>query len=1068
MIACLIMSASDTGVISNKSSFLFFYSFQKLAKTTIFSSNKNIFTQANKLKINFPLRKLSSNILSGDERNLQSAQEEKDLNIISKIFPQPRVTLNILQSRTPEKVFEVFYKQNIVTLKGKKKKTLQNDWNCTYAFVWPEKVKFESTAISKRMAAEKAASKALHWLYINNRIDENGAPIYDRDVLNDIRGNLNEPIQITISDKSMERIDKIWNDYESGIKEIYEATFKEARQRLLQTSLVTKDSTIDEDDYSDNVFEKENSTNDVFEQKNNVHPVYGRIITEPSENTLTKRERTLTRKFELYDAEKTPLPIDGYAKQISEAVEASRVTVVVGEAGCGKSTRVPIALLQNSLLSTAIVSEPRRVAAIGLAQRVASELGEEVGETVGYQVRLHSKPPRPPAGSVLYCTSGVLLRRLQANPGLVGCTHVLIDEAHERDVNTDVTLLLLKRALKINSELKVVIMSATLDVDVFTRYFGQCPVIAVPGRTYPVEVTYLDDIQKKFNLNLPKTMESISRAGGRPTVHCQEIAEVIKAIDRTQEEGAILVFLPGWAEIKYTMQILEEHYRGSDLHMLVPVHSRLSALEQARIFSAAAAGVRRVLLATNVAETSLTVPDVTHVLDTGAHRENTTDQSAGTLCLETAWVSQAAAKQRCGRAGRVRAGHCYKLYTRQKEQEFRPHSTPEILRVPLVQTVLDCKSYAPDDRIEDFLSQLPEPPGSDAIDFAVNDLVEIGALTSRQQLTRLGGLLCGLALSPRVAVCLLHSVAIGNVIAAATIATHVSDNLQLFHDVAQRKAEILEMKRKFSPTCDYSALYWIQREFEQKLSELGGGEAGRWCTQHGLSKERLKNVKDLTNLYLEQLLKTGVVEPTIEAEELNRFSGIDELTSAVLLSGSDALLTASRRLRTKGKLATETVLYTSSRERAHVSSESVNHNVIKRGDKCKLIAYFGGHRSAERRALVLHKTSLVPPQTALLFSPSDVRKEASDSETTILSIRKHNLRIHMPTCQADYLLKAREMLWNTFKYQIERNMNTLDYGDNTKVSRFRVRLVKSIGRILVEGSRECLEGKKEKVFVDDE
>lgn len=376
-----------------------YISFQKLAKTTIFSSNKNIFKQANKLKNNFPLRKLSSNILSGDERNLQSAQEEKDLNIISKIFPQPRVTLNILQSRTPEKVFEVFYKQNIVTLKGKKKKMLQNDWNCTYAFVWPEKVKFESTAISKRMAAEKAASKALHWLYINNRIDENGAPIYDRDVLNDIRGNLNEPIQITISNKSMERIDKIWNDYESGIKDIYEKTFKEARQRLLQTSVVTKDSTIDE------------------EHKNNVHPVYGRIITEPSENTLTKRERTLTRKFELYDAEKTPLPIDGYAKQISEAVEASRVTVVVGEAGCGKSTRVPIALLQNSLLSTAIVSEPRRVAAIGLAQRVASELGEEVGETVGYQVRLHSKPPRPPAGSVLYCTSGVLLRRLQANPG---------------------------------------------------------------------------------------------------------------------------------------------------------------------------------------------------------------------------------------------------------------------------------------------------------------------------------------------------------------------------------------------------------------------------------------------------------------------------------------------------------------------------------------------------------------------------------------------------------------------------------------------------------------------------
>lgn len=779
----------------------------------------------------------------------------------------------------------------------------------------------------------------------------------------------------------------------------------------------------------------------------------------PSPNILEKRNRALQQKFQQYDEELTPLPIDEYRDQITSTIEQNRVTVIVGAAGCGKSTRTPAAILSHcGAKTTAIVSEPRRVAAMGLAERVASELGEEVGESIGYQVRLHSKPPKPPGGSVLYCTSGVLLRRLQTNPGLDGCTHVIIDEAHERDVNTDVTLLLLKRALDLNRELKVIVMSATLDTGVFTNYFDPCTVIEVPGRTFRVEVSYLEDIQKKFGLNLSYTAENCNKIDGRPIVKCQEIAEVIKAIDKSEKEGAILVFLPGWSDIKLTKQLLDEHYGQSTMHMILPVHSRLSTSDQAKMFSTPSRGIRKIVLATNVAETSITIPDVVYVIDSGAHKENRIKDGTGTASLETVWVSQASAKQRTGRAGRVQPGHCYRLYTREKEAEFVPHTMPEILRIPLVQTVLDCKSYAPNERIASFLSQLPEPPSQKSINFAVNDLIELGALTPQEQLTRLGTLLSSLTLHPRLGRSLLHSAVVGNVVAVTNMAAHCASNTELFVNAAERRDEIREIKRNYSPTSDYAALYWIQCEFERLSREGGRAATDKFCEKHGLRGERLGLIRSLSQLHLEQLLSCSMIATTTEADELSRFSDIDELTCGLLMSGADALLTTRKTVKTKGKLKTVVDVVTSTGDRAHIGTESVNKDIQKRNAAPSLLCYFGGHHSTERRALVVYKTSVLPPHTPLLFAIGDVTKE-ENGDSTVLTLPKHRLQVNVPTSQADSILKAREMLWKTFEYYIERDVKKLDYDDNELVSRFKVRLIKAIGRILFEGHREYVEGK---------
>ncbi|RVE53921.1 hypothetical protein evm_001324 [Chilo suppressalis] len=995
----------------------------------------------------------------------QGEEISKELIHISKLFPQPRVTLNELSAKTPQKIFDIHYKQIAVKTKGTKKKMVQGDWVCTYAFTWPEKNKFESTALSKRQAAEKAATMALHWLYMNRHIDGKGLPIYDQNVLDDLRSSINKPLEASISDNSVARIERIWSDYNTGIMPIYEET----ATRIANISLMlVKDSSIDEDDFSEDEGPSEAGA-DIFGQY--IHPVYGRNISPPSPQAVNRRELLLKKHFESYDEDLTPLPIDEYTSTITSAIDNNRVTIIVGAAGCGKSTRTPAAILKHCGANTsAIVSEPRRVAAIGLAQRVASELGDEVGGLVGYQVRLQSKTPRPPCGSVLYCTSGVLLRRLQTNPGLIGCSHVIIDEAHERDVNTDITLLLLKKALELNPELKIVIMSATLNIDVFTRYFQECPVIEVPGRTFPVEVSHLEDIIGKYNLSLGNTVDNCNRESGRYFVNCQELFEVIKAIDSKEPEGAILVFLPGWADIKTTKRLLDDHYGDSSTHMILPVHSRLSTADQSKMFSKPPPGIRKIVLATNVAETSITIPDVVYVIDTGLHKENRTKEGTGTASLETTWISLAAAKQRAGRAGRVQSGHCFRLYTKEKEAELAPHSTPEILRVPLEQTVLDCKTYARDVMVEDFLSQLPEPPSKKAIEYAVNDLIDLGALTPTEHLTRLGSLISSMSLPPRLGYSLLLSVAAGNILSTANVVTHCAENLELFAEAAERRDEIRDFKRTYNESSDHAALHKIQTEFEITTDRMGKDYSQQWCERRHLRGDRLNYIKKLSNHHLEQLIRSSYIESNPDTDELSRFSELDELTAAILLAGSNTLLISKRHVKTKGKLATTVNMFTSKGDRAHIGSESVNHAISKRSNKTHLLAYYGGQHSHERRALVVYKTSLISPHTALLFCKGDIKVEEMDdgeSSMTKLVLPKHRLEVYVPSSQANSILRAREMLWSTFQYYIDRDLKCIAYDDHTTVSRFTAKLMKAVTKILTEAHEEHVMVDSKKYIADE-
>lgn len=330
--------------------------------------------------------------------------------------------------------------------------------------------------------------------------------------------------------------------------------------------------------------------------------------------------------------------------KILKELDENQALVIKGDTGCGKTTQVPQFIIdhmtEKGLASecSMVVTQPRRISAISLSQRVAFERGELLGDVVGYQVRLQQVLPKQ-AGAILFCTTGILLKKLQSNLTLDGCSHVIVDEAHERNVDTDMLLVLLKRAMKKNPSLKVIIMSATINADLFQEYFN-CNAVEVPGRLFPVKMNFLDEI---INLGIPAYKKQENSEENGPLIDCQQITDLIQHINKNKPQGAILCFLPGWAHIQRIQQNLESYRSNMNV---IPLHSKIPWGNQSTIFDTPEEGVRKVILATDIAETGITVPDVVYVVDCACHKEIRWHEHRGLSSIDTHWVTKANINQR--------------------------------------------------------------------------------------------------------------------------------------------------------------------------------------------------------------------------------------------------------------------------------------------------------------------------------------------------------------------------------------------------------------------------------------
>ena len=541
------------------------------------------------------------------------------------------------------------------------------------------------------------------------------------------------------------------------------------------------------------------------------------------------------------------LPVSGRRREIADALRANQVIIVSGETGSGKTTQLPKICLELGRGQAGLIghTQPRRIAASSTAKRIAQELGSPLGEHVGFKVRFTDT--LSPGASVKLMTDGILLAETQTDPLLKQYDTIIIDEAHERSLNIDFLLGYLKQLLPRRPDLKVIITSATIDAERFARHFGKpdrpAPVIEVSGRLYPVEVRY-------------RPVEPSEKADGKPSAQKEQrdlMDAVVDAVDELARigPGDVLVFLPGEREIRDAAEALRKHHPP---HVeILPLFARLSVQEQERVFKPSNA--RRIVLATNVAETSLTVPGIRYVVDTGLARVKRYSYRNKVEQLQIEPIAQSAANQRAGRCGRVAAGVCIRLYDEKDFQQRPKFTDPEILRSSLAAVILRMKSLRLTD-VETF--PFIEPPLGRAIADGYQLLQELGAIDDDNQLTPLGRQLARLPLDPRVGRMILagrDNAALSEVLIIAS-ALSVQDprdrplDAQDAADNAHKK--FADEKSEF---LSYLKIWkWFEEAIEHKKSNRQLMET---CRASFLSQLRLREWRDVHSQLLTLVREQG-------------------------------------------------------------------------------------------------------------------------------------------------------------------------------------------------------------------
>ncbi|XP_066472294.1 ATP-dependent RNA helicase DHX29 [Tiliqua scincoides] len=642
------------------------------------------------------------------------------------------------------------------------------------------------------------------------------------------------------------------------------------------------------------------------------------------------RKQQSTPRYQRLLKEREQLPVFKYRHSIIETLKKHRVMVVAGETGSGKSTQVPHFLLEDLLLNernlskcNIVCTQPRRISAVSLATRVSEELGCESGpggrnSLCGYQIRMESRIGE--ATRLLYCTTGVLLRKLQEDLLLSNVSHVIVDEVHERTVHSDFLLIILREILHKRSDLHLILMSATVDSEKFSRYFTHCPILRISGRSYPVEVYHVEDVIEETGFVLEKDSEycqkfleeeeeitiNVTNKGGGITKYQEHvpvqaaastdlspyyqkystrtrqaifymnpykinfdlILELLAFLDRSPQfknvEGAVLIFLPGLAHIQqlYDLISTDRRFNLQERHQLIALHSILATQDQASAFIVPPLGVRKIVLATNIAETGITIPDVVFVIDTGRTKENRYHESSQMSSLEETFVSKASALQRQGRAGRVRDGFCFRMYTIDRFQSFLEYSVPEILRVPLEELclhIMKCNLGSP----EDSLSKALDPPQPQVVGNAMNLLRKIGACElSEPKLTPLGQHLAALPVNVKIGKMLIFGAIFGCLDSVATLAAVMTEKSPFTTPIGRKDEADLAKSSLAVANSDHLTIYKAYLGWKKARHEGGYRAEMTYCRRNFLNRTSLLTLEDVKQELIRVVRAAGFAAPS--------------------------------------------------------------------------------------------------------------------------------------------------------------------------------------------------------------
>lgn len=625
------------------------------------------------------------------------------------------------------------------------------------------------------------------------------------------------------------------------------------------------------------------------------------------------------------------LPMFRYREPLLEAIAAHQTLIVVGETGSGKTTQIPQYLREAGYcaLGRVACTQPRRVAAMSVAARVAEEVGCPLGSEVGYSIRFEDCTSEKT--EIKYMTDGMLLRELLSEPDLASTSALMVDEAHERTLHTDILFGLVKDIARFRPDLKLLISSATMDAEKFSAYFDDAPIFRVPGRRFPVEVLYArapeadylraaaatalqihaseplgtkekkeEDKGKPANDLGKGTRGAENRLGGRPPAAeagaresdvrenapsagrasgcAADIAEALDPSSSASRDatatppslpitgGDVLIFLTGQEEIEACEELLREMVKdaGGDLPELViaPIYANLPSDLQARIFEPAPPGARKVVLATNIAETSLTIDGIAYVIDPGFVKQSAYDPRSGMSSLQVVPVSRASADQRAGRAGRTGPGKCFRLYTAWAyRNEMEDNAPPEIQRTNLGNVILLLKSLGINDLAHfDFL----DPPPSEAMFRAVEQLYALGALNDRGELTALGRRMAEFPVDPAMSKTLVASGGMGVSEEVATVAAMLGVSGSIFYRPKDKKDAADAARDAFfrGTAGDHVGLLNVYAAW------IESGCSPQWCSDSFVQLRSMRRARDVRE-QLVGLMERGEVEMVSNPNDLD-------------------------------------------------------------------------------------------------------------------------------------------------------------------------------------------------------
>ncbi|KAJ0167273.1 putative helicase C15C4.05 [Colletotrichum tanaceti] len=788
--------------------------------------------------------------------------------------------------------------------------------------------------------------------------------------------------------------------------------------------------------------------------------------------------KTNTPRYQAMLQSRMQLPMWNFKQQVTDAVDREQVVIICGETGCGKSTQVPAFLLEHQLAQgkacKIYCTEPRRISAISLARRVSEELGEgrnDLGTSrslVGYSIRLEANTSRETR--LVFATTGIVMRMLEGSNDLREVTHLVLDEVHERSIDSDFLLIILKKLLLRRQDLKVVLMSATVDAERFSNYLGGAPVLTVPGRTFPVQVRYLedaieatgytvgqtpqekmvdldDDVVETTDAEGPKSIAGadLSAYSAKTRIALAQMDEyridfdlIVQLIGKVASDSgyvayskAILVFLPGIAEIRTLNDLLSGDPSFARDWLIYPLHSTIATEDQEAAFLIPPPGMRKIVLATNIAETGITIPDVTCVIDTGKHREMRFDERRQLSRLIDTFISRANAKQRRGRAGRVQEGLCFHMFTKHRHDTIMSdQQTPEMLRLSLQDLAIRVK-ICKIGGIEETLSEALDPPSAKNIRRAVDALIDVRALTPAEDLTPLGNQLARLPLDVFLGKLILMGAIFKCLDMAITVAAILSSKSPFTAPFGQRAQADLVRKGFRRGDSDLLTVYNAYLAWKRvcQSTSASGGKDFQFCRKNFLSQQTLANIEDLKGQLLVSVADSGFLLLTDdERRALNRlrygansrgrrhqnFFDIPQRVS--INSENDAITTAviawsfypkllvrdnpgSRGLRNVGNNQSITL---------HPSSVNKGHNELK------WLSYY--HIMQSKSVYHAHETTAADPFAIALLC-GDVR---ADMFAGVLVLDGNRCRFALPDWKTMLVIKVlrtrlRELLTRSFR-----------------------------------------------------